>query len=115
MKSVPFVPMTSEPPSCVISFSPWNSSCGGSLPPSYHDIVTAGLVPRAGNCSSRMLQSGAVSFAAGSVSDGEQSLIETDVGVPSSRPQYAVSRLWIPMSPIAPVPKSQKPRHLNGT
>src|SRR4029079_3910803 len=62
-----------------------------------------------------MVQRGAVSLADGSVNDGEQSLMATDVAAPNSSPQYAVSRLWMPMSPIAPVPKSQKPRHLNGT
>ena len=39
----------------------------------------------------------------------------TDVGAVSSSAQKAVSRLWTPMSPMPPVPKSQNPRHLNGT
>ena len=115
VKSVPLLPMTSEPPSLVMSFCPWNSSGGGSLPPSYHVIFTAGRLPRAGNSRSMMLQSGAVSFVSGALVAGAQSRTATRVGVPSSRPQYAVSRLWMPMSPIAPVPKSQNPRHLNGT
>src|SRR4029078_7212192 len=51
----------------------------------------------------------------GSVSDGEQSLMTTDVAAPSSSPQYAVSKLWMPMSAMAPGPEAQKPRHLNGT
>ena len=42
VKSVPLVPITSEPPSLVMSGSPWKSSAGGSLPPSYHVIFTGG-------------------------------------------------------------------------
>ena len=116
VKSVPLLPMTSEPPSLVMSFSPWNSSGGGSLPPSYHVIFTGGTA-----AARRELQvddaperRGFLRLG-GAQSPGEHSRTATRVGVPSSRPQYAVSRLWMPMSPIAPVPKSQNPRHLNGT
>ena len=115
VNSVPLLPITSEPPSTFGTGSPWNSSSGGTLPPSYHIIFTGGLSPRAGNWNSISHQEGAVSFRIGSPVGGEQSLTSTEVGAVSSRAHHAVSRLWTPMSPIGPVPKSQNPRHLNGT
>src|SRR5947209_3527788 len=85
----PLEPTTREPPSVVGIGSPWNSSAGGSLPPSYHVIFTAGssgtdapsraewsdLAGRAGNWNSRMLHSGGHSLSEGSVRTGEHSLI----------------------------------------
>src|SRR5437588_9850277 len=59
--------------------------------------------------------SGGVSFISGESNLGEHSFTSAEIGAVNSSAQNAVSRLWMPMSPIAPVPKSQNPRHLNGT
>src|SRR5438552_11772419 len=87
VNSVPLLPITNDPPSCSGIGSPWNSSFGGTLPPSYQVIFTGGLSPRAENCMSMMHHAGQVSLNAGSSYPGEQSLTWTEVGAVSSRAQ----------------------------
>src|SRR5262245_42547951 len=80
----------------------------GSLPPSYHVIVTGGIAPRAANSERTMLHFGQVSAL---TPDDSAS---TETGASSFSAQYAASALWQPMSPGAPVPKSHQPRQLKG-
>src|SRR5882672_12008046 len=82
---------------------------GGSLPPSYHVSVQAGISPRTGNWKRRMAHFGGVSEHGGA-----ESTISTLLGAPSFNAQFAPSIMWQPMSPSAPQPKSHHARHATG-
>ncbi len=109
MKSAPFcVSLVGSVPGAGIA--PPNFSGAGKFPPSCQKTLSAGRVPLAAKSSRMTSFFGGLSLVAPSCEMHSAPTIEPF----KSNAVKGQFRMWHPMSPNAPVPKSQNPRHLNG-
>ena len=84
------------------------------MPPSYHLMTISGRSAFAAKRNVTIDANGAVSFL---ISGGAFQWVEqasTLSGQPSFKALNAADKLWHPMSPSTPVPKSHQPRQANG-
>src|SRR5512133_365126 len=90
------------------SGKPRSGGTGGCMLPSYQTHFSAGRLPRA-------LKWYVTTEAVGALmAVGFAAVASTAFGAGRSKAQNPPSIMWQPMSPSAPVPKSQNPRQLKG-
>src|SRR4051812_4385927 len=105
---LPFSPTKTTPlclPGNSLSFI---SDGGGSILPSYQNILTGGRPSSSGNSHLMICHLGGESTVLPSLK------LVTTSGLRRLSAQNAVFIRWHAMSPSAPVPKSHQPRQLNG-
>src|SRR5207248_1043639 len=96
--------------------SPSTNSAGGFFPPSYHVILNFGAIGAApaGRSGWRSKAVSMTDHLGGLSAVPPADSADTDRGAGRPRAKKTTSVQWQAMSPKAPVPKSQNPRHLNG-